>query len=51
MLGIVLLAFAFVFAVLAAVSWPPQARIHLGWTAIVFFLASLLFSSVVRLVG
>jgi hypothetical protein len=61
MLGVVLLAFAFVFACFAAANYrsdpsavPPAwwlTRIHLGWVAIAFYFASLLFSSIIRIIG
>lgn len=48
MLGTVLLCFAFVFAVLASWGW-PAVRVHLGWLAMSFYFASLLFGSVSHL--
>lgn len=50
-LGLVLLVFAFVCAVLAAVSVPQQGRFHLGWAAIAFWLAAEIFGGVGRLFG
>lgn len=51
-IGLVLLVFAFVCAVLAAV-WQPQPapRWHLGWAAIAFWLAAEIFGGVGRLFG
>lgn len=51
-LGIVLLVFAFVCAVLAAV-WQPQPapRWHLGWAAIAFWLAAEIFGGIARVIG
>jgi branched-subunit amino acid ABC-type transport system permease component len=51
-LGLVLLVFAFVCAVLAAV-WSPQAppRWHLGWAAIAFWLAAEIFGGLGRIFG
>lgn len=44
MIGLILLVFSFVFAVLAAAGWPqPATRYHLGWVAFAFFVASELF--------
>jgi DMSO reductase anchor subunit len=44
MLGTVLLVFAFVLAVIAAfVPGPVYGRWHLGWAAMAFYFASLLF--------
>ena len=48
-LGLVLLVFSFVFAVLAAFAgpliWP---RVHLGWLAFAFFVAAELFGGLTR---
>lgn len=44
--GIILLVFGFVCAVLAAISQPPVpawARVHLGWAAVAFLLAAMIF--------
>lgn len=51
MLGMILLCFAFVFACIAAgipagIIWN---RVHIGWLAFAFFLASLIFGSVSHL--
>lgn len=43
MLGLVLLVFAFVLAICAALSWPAVPRGHLGWAAFAFYIAYLLF--------
>lgn len=46
MLGTILLVFAFVLAVIAALIPPPAwpwGRLHWGWAAFAFFIASLLF--------
>jgi hypothetical protein len=52
-LGLVLLVFAFVCAVLAAFDWPATAsrRVHLGWAAIAFWLAAEIFGGVARAFG
>lgn len=43
MLNTILIVFAFVFAcIAAAVPGPIWGRVHLGWLALAFFLASLL---------
>lgn len=48
MLGIILLVFSFVCAVLA--SWGvPAGRWSLGWGAFAFYIASLLFGSAAHL--
>ena len=52
MLGTILLVFAFVFAVIAALfqtglSRPPFA-VHFGWLAVAFYIASLLFGHLIR---
>lgn len=39
---VVLLAFAFVFALAAAFRWNPVPRIDPGWMAFMFFIACLL---------
>ena len=51
-LGLVLLVFAFVCAVLASV-WSPQPtpRWHLGWAAVAFWIAAEIFGGVGRLFG
>jgi hypothetical protein len=50
--GLVLLVFAFVCAVLASV-WSPQPtpRWHLGWAAVAFWIAAEIFGGVGRLLG
>lgn len=45
MLGIVLLVFAFVLAICAAMEWPSVPRPHLGWAAFAFFIAFMLFGA------
>jgi hypothetical protein len=50
-LGLVLLVFAFVCAVLAAVLNPQLSRFHLGWAAISFWLAAEIFGGVGRIFG
>jgi hypothetical protein len=50
MLGTILVVFAFVLSLLASFVWPgvPSTgpvwgRVHLGWLALAFYFASLLF--------
>lgn len=47
--GLVLLVFSFVFAVIAGLfgpaAWPPR---HLGWIAFAFFVAAELFGGLTR---
>lgn len=51
MLGTVLLVFAFVFACIAScVPGPIWGRIHFGWLALAFYIASLLFGQLGHLV-
>jgi hypothetical protein len=50
-LGLVLLVFAFVCAVLATVLGQQQGRFHLGWAAIAFWLAAEIFGGVARAFG
>jgi hypothetical protein len=45
-LALILLCFALVFAVIAAVIMQGQGRWHFGWTALAFFLASQLVGGV-----
>jgi hypothetical protein len=47
MLGPILLVFALVFAIFAAANWPPSPRVHWGWLAFAFFIASLLLGHVI----
>jgi hypothetical protein len=48
-LGLILLAFAFVFAVFAAAYNPPTpTRVHFGWLAITFWIASELIGGLGR---
>lgn len=49
-LGIILLVFSFVCAVLAALVWPNPPgnapgwfRVHLGWLALAFLVAAMIF--------
>jgi len=49
-LGLILLVFAFVFAVIAACIMESSARWHFGWAAIAFFLLSLIVGGVAKLV-
>jgi len=39
-IGLILLVFAFVFAVIAAVHMPTAGRWHFGWAAVAFWIAS-----------
>jgi hypothetical protein len=39
-LGLILLVFAFVFAVIAATVFESQGRWHFGWGAVAFWIAS-----------
>jgi hypothetical protein len=49
MLGTILIVFAFVLACLAAfLPGPVFGRVHLGWAAMAFYFASLLFGHLVR---
>jgi hypothetical protein len=50
-LGLVLLVFGFVCAVLATFMGPQIGRWHLGWAAIAFWLAAEIFGGVGRLFG
>jgi hypothetical protein len=47
-LGLVLLVFAFVFAVIAACVMVQAGRFHLGWAAIAFWIAAELFTGLGR---
>lgn len=49
MLGTILLVFAFVLACLAAYG-VPAGRWNLGWAALAFYFASLLFGSFAHLI-
>lgn len=49
-LGLVLLVFGFVCAVLAALG-VPGGRFHLGWAAIAFWLAAEIFGGIGRMFG
>lgn len=40
-----LVAFAFIFALFAAIGWPATARVNFGWLALVFYFASILLTS------
>jgi hypothetical protein len=47
--GLILLVFAFVFAVIAAMAGPSVwPRVHLGWLAIAFWIASELIGGLGR---
>jgi len=50
-LGLILLVFAFVFAVIAACIMQGNGRWHFGWAAVAFFLLSLIVGGVTKLVG
>jgi hypothetical protein len=51
-LGLVLLVFAFVCAVLAAAWQPnPVPRWHLGWAAIAFWIAAEIFGGLAKSFG
>jgi hypothetical protein len=51
-LGLVLLVFAFVCAFLAMIGVSqPHPRLHLGWAAIMFWIAATIFGGVGRLFG
>jgi hypothetical protein len=47
-LGLVLLVFAFVFAVIAGAVMVSAGRFHLGWIAVAFWIASELFAGLGR---
>jgi hypothetical protein len=50
--GLILLVFAFVCAVIAAVYRPtPTPRRHLGWAAVAFWIASELIGGLGRVTG
>jgi len=49
MLGTILLVFAFVFACVAAAQVPDLPRVRWGWLAIAFWIASILFSDMSKL--
>lgn len=49
MAGTILLVFAFVFGCIAsAVPGPVWGRVHFGWLALTFYIASILFGHLVR---
>ena len=48
-LGLILLCFAFVFAVIASCVMTQAGRFHLGWAAVAFWLAAEIFGGVGRL--
>jgi len=50
-LGLILLVFAFVFAVIAATIMESSGRWNFGWGALAFFLLSLIVGGVTKLVG
>lgn len=35
-------------ALVSPLAWPPYGRMHFGWLAVAFFIASLLFGSVLH---
>lgn len=45
-LGLVLLVFAFVFAVIASCIMQGTGRWHFGWAAVAFFLAAEIFGGI-----
>jgi len=47
-LGIVLLVFAFVFAVIASTIMVQAGRFHLGWAAVAFWIAAEIFGGIVK---
>jgi hypothetical protein len=47
-LGLILLVFAFVFAVIAACVMPGQGRWNFGWAAIAFWIAAELIGGLGR---
>ncbi len=47
-LGLILLVFAFVFAVIAAAVMQGTARFHFGWTAVAFWIGSELLGGLGR---
>ena len=49
-LGLILLVFAFVLAVIAACFVQTVRSFHLGWLAVAFFLLSLIVGGIARLV-
>ena len=53
MLGTILLVFAFVLAIIAALippqAWAPWGRMHFGWMAFACYIASILFGGHVPL--
>jgi hypothetical protein len=46
MLSLILLAFSFVFGVLATLGVPSHPRFNLGWAALTFLVAALLFGGI-----
>jgi len=46
--GLILLCFAFVFAVIAACIMVTSGRFHFGWTAVAFWIASELIGGLGR---
>jgi len=47
-LGLILLVFAFVFAVIAACIMVQSGRFHLGWAAVAFWIAAELLGGLGR---
>jgi len=50
-LGLVLLVFAFVLAVIAATVMVQAGRFHLGWAAVAFWIAAELFGGIGKALG
>jgi len=49
-IGLVMLAFAFVFAVIAGTIMVTAGRWHFGWTSVAFWIASELIGGISRIV-
>ena len=49
--GLILLVFAFVFAVIAAVMFESQGRWNFGWAAIAFYIAAQLIGGLKGVFG
>lgn len=41
-MALIILAFAFVFAIIAAMNWPALPRPHFGWLALAFLILYLI---------
>lgn len=50
-LGLVLLVFAFVFAVIAATIMEASGRWNFGWAALAFYLLSLIVGGIGKILG